>query len=259
MNLTVSLAQMNIQLGAVEANYNNAVKMIASAVEQKSQFILFPELWTSGYDLTNAHNHARSNRMILDRLTAAAAEKNLFIGGSYLLERRESLYNTFVLIAPDGARWQYEKIHLFRLMDEHLWLSPGNQTVTADIGTCIAGMAICYDLRFPELFRHYALKSAACIFLPAEWPSKRAVHWQVLLKARAIESQVFIAAVNSVGVTGNETFGGRSAIISPWGEVLSEGAADREELITTVIDLSEVDKIRAQIPVLSDRRPDIYG
>jgi omega-amidase len=258
MMLTVSLAQMKIQLGALEANTARALQMITAAKERDSRLILFPELWTSGYDLTNARQHAHTNRAVLDRLAAEAAQKDMFIGGSYLLEREGDVFNTFVLIAPDGSRWGYEKIHLFRLMDEHLWLTPGNQMVTAPIGPHPAGIAICYDLRFPELFRHYAAGGAQWVLLSAEWPSKRTTHWQVLLRARAIENQLFVLAVNNVGETGAETFGGCSALISPWGEVLVEGSADQEELLVASIVLDEVDQVRAHIPILSDRRPDLY-
>jgi omega-amidase len=259
MMLSISLAQMNVQLGSVEANYTRAEQMIAAAKQQGSQLILFPELWTSGYDLLNTRKHALSNPQIVDRLADKAAENDIFIGGSFLLQRDAGLYNTFVLIAPNGQRWQYEKLHLFRLMDEHRWLTPGDHTETANLAGNTAGMAICYDLRFPELFRQYALAGASLILLPAEWPARRSTHWQVLLKARAIENQVFIAGVNTVGITGSETFGGFSAVISPWGEVLVEGSGQEEELLVTTIDLNEIDRVRSQIPILTDRRPDIYG
>jgi omega-amidase len=259
MMLSISLAQMHIQLSAVEANYNRALTLLSAAQQRSSHLILFPELWTSGYDLQNSRQHARTNLDILDRLSAEASSQNMYIGGSYLLERAGGLYNTFVLLAPGGQRWQYEKIHLFRLMDEHLWLSPGDQLSAGEVHQNQAGIAICYDLRFPELFRQYATAGAALMLLSAEWPAKRTPHWQVLLRARAIENQFFLAAVNSVGVTGGETFGGSSAVISPWGEVLVEGSATEEDLLTTAVDLEEVSRVRALIPILSDRRPDIYG
>jgi omega-amidase len=259
MMLSICLAQLHIRLGAVQANFEHALDMTAAAKTRGSQLILFPELWTSGYDLANARQHAHTNLDVLDQLTAEASRKDVFIGGSYLLERNGGVYNTFVLIAPDGARWCYEKIHLFRLMDEHRWLNPGDQMTAADIVGYSTGLAICYDLRFPELFRHYAANGATSVLLSAEWPAKRNSHWQVLLRARAIENQIFLAAVNSTGETGGELFGGRSAIISPWGDMLVEGSTSEEELLVAEIDLSEVEQVRSLIPILSDRRPDIYG
>lgn len=259
MKLSISLGQMNIRFGDAEKNYDRARSMITLAHEQGSQLILFPELWTCGYDLENAHRHALNNLAILDLLTVEAAEKQISIGGSYLLEHHGNIYNSFVLIAPCGARWQYQKIHLFRLMDEHLWLKPGNQAVSADIGAVRAGLAICYDLRFPELFRQYAIGGVNCILLPAEWPATRSNHWQILLRARAIENQVFVVAVNTVGETGGVNFGGSSAIISPWGDTIVEGTGHQEELLTSIIEMDEVSRVRTHIPILTDRRPDIYG
>jgi predicted amidohydrolase len=259
MKLSISLAQLSIRFGAVATNYDRARSMILSAHEQGSQLILFPELWTSGYDLKNAHVHAVENLTMLDLLAAEAAERQIYIGGSYLLEQQGDIYNTFVLIAPDGARWQYHKIHLFRLMDEQRWLKPGNQPAIAHLGAARAGLAICYDLRFPELFRQYAFDGVDCILLPAEWPAKRSNHWKILLRARAIENQVFMAAVNTVGVIDGVDFAGCSAIISPWGETIVEGTEHQEQVLTSVIDLDEIPQVRARIPILADRRPDIYG
>jgi omega-amidase len=259
MNISISLAQMKIHLGAVAANVERAKSMIVAAKSRGSHLVLLPELWTSGYDLEHTQRHARTNLDVIEEIASLAAGENIWIGGSYILERNAALYNTFVLLSPDGSRWQYEKIHLFRLMDEHLWLNPGDQMVAVDIEQNPTGLAICYDLRFPEIFRHYATGGAQMIVISAEWPAKRVNHWQVLLRARAIENQVFMAAVNSVGETGGEIFGGCSAIVSPAGEVLAEGSAHEEELLTAAIDLEEVAHARAYIPILSDRRPDIYG
>jgi omega-amidase len=118
-------------------------------------------------------------------------------------------------------------------------------------------MTICYDLRFPELFRRYALAGARLILVPAEWPHPRRAHWQTLLRARAIENQCFVAACNRVGITGNSTFFGASAVIDPWGEALVEGG-ETELILTATIDLSLVDTVRKRIPVFEDRRPELY-
>lgn len=121
------------------------------------------------------------------------------------------------------------------------------------------GLAICYDLRFPEMFRRYALDGVQTMIISAEWPLQRIEHWQTLLRARAIENQCFVIAANCVGQCGGENFGGRSAVISPWGEVLVEGQSDQPELLTVTFDTGQVDEVRRRIPVLIDRRPDLYG
>jgi predicted amidohydrolase len=122
----------------------------------------------------------------------------------------------------------------------------------------LTGIAICYDLRFPELLRRYAVQGAKLIIIPAEWPIERIDHWRALLQARAIENQAYIVATNSAGKTGDKIFGGHSAVIDPWGKVMVE-LGEQPGLATVDIDLDYVDTVRARIPVFEDRRTDIYG
>jgi predicted amidohydrolase len=108
------------------------------------------------------------------------------------------------------------------------------------------------------MWRKYALGGARLFILPAEWPSRRTYHWQTLLRARAIENQVFVAACNRVGESKGEVFAGKSALIDPWGEAVVEGGPEAEALLTAEIDLAKVDDIRQRIPVFKDRRADLY-
>jgi omega-amidase len=259
MKTLISLAQMNLTFGDSQANFGRAVQMIGEAARRHSDCILFPELWSSGYDFSHAADHAEKNRAISSELSALAKQNRMWIGGSLLEEQNEKLFNSFTLFAPDGmVSYAYQKIHLFRLMDEHHWFQPGNHLQAVDLPWGKAGMAICYDLRFPEIFRSYALEGCRIILMPAEWPLVRVNHWKVLLRARSIENQMFMAAVNCVGKIGNEQFGGSSAVINPWGETVVEGNDHSEELITAEVDLDEVTAVREKIPVFTDRRPDIY-
>jgi omega-amidase len=260
MNLTISLAQMNIKLGRPEENLAQAANYIEEAAQLGSQIILLPELWTTGYELSRGKIFAQENLAIMEEISRLSRLYSICIGGSMLLKKQDKIMNTFLFYSPDEkGPVVYQKIHLFRLMQEDLWLAPGNhmQTVQADWGR--AGLAICYDLRFPEMFRCYALDGVGIFFLSSEWPLRRVGHWQTLLKARAIENQCFIAAVNCVGVTGEETFAGSSAIISPWGETLVEGSTDQAGLLTATLDITQVEKVRQTIPIFQDRRYDIYG
>ncbi len=257
--VSISLAQLHIELGQPDANLEQAIGFIKQASAKRSDLILFPELWSSGYDLKHASRYTPVNNSILEVLTGLAISEKIAIGGSLLEEVDGQFYNTFYLIDKNGQVLnKYRKIHLFRLMNEERWLIAGNQPQMANFSWGMAGMAICYDLRFPELFRQYALGNARLICLPSEWPSKRINHWKILLQARAIENQMFVAAVNCVGNTGNELFGGASAIVSPWGELLAEGDSQSEALLTAEVDLDEVERVRQMIPIFQDRRPDIY-
>jgi predicted amidohydrolase len=257
--VSISLAQMHIELSQPDANLEQAIGLIKQASVKRSDMVLFPELWSSGYDLKHADRYGLVNNSILEVLTELALSEKIAIGGSLIEEVDGQFYNTFYFINKDGQVFdKYRKIHLFRMMNEDRWLQAGNQPKMANFSWGMAGMAICYDLRFPELFRHYALENAKLICLPSEWPLKRINHWKILLQARAIENQMFIAAVNCVGKTGNEIFGGASAIISPWGELLAEGDSQSDALLTADVDFDEVEHVRQIIPVFQDRRPDIY-
>lgn len=256
--ISIALAQINICFGDPAENLQTAIPLLQSASKKGSTFILFPELWTTGYDLEHGMKHAQANLEILKELRNAAKEFHITIGGSFLLEKKNKLFNTFVLLQPGGSEVHYSKIHLFRLMDEHKFLHPGEGLQTCLFGWGKAGLSICYDLRFPEMFRVYAVDSVKIIFLVAEWPLQRISHWQHLLRARAIENQYFVAAVNATGVSGKERFGGYTALINPWGDTLGEAPHQEEELIQARIDLQMVDQIRETIPVFKDRRLDLY-
>lgn len=260
MNLTISLAQMHILTAQPEANFAQAGDYAQQAARGGSGLLLLPELWTTGYDLINARRHAVTNRALLPRISALAAENNITIAGSMLLEDGAGIANTLVFQPPAGTPPSlYSKIHLFRLMEEDRWLTPGKSLQQAGPQWGEAGLAICYDLRFPEMFRRYALAGARLFLISAEWPEARTQHWQTLLRARAIENQCYAAAVNCTGETAGEIFGGRSALISPWGETVIEGSSSQPELLTAVIDLEAAETARRKIPILNDRRPDIYG
>jgi omega-amidase len=268
MKISISLAQMNLVFGQPQKNLENAERMIRTAHKNQSTLILFPELWSTSHDLNDYHNHIASNVIIQKRLAVLARKYPITIGGSLLEASSDdpnNLFNVFTILQPDPASNQlpeeikYRKIHLFRLMDEHKWMQSGEKMQTAQLPWALAGMSICYDLRFPEMFRRYALQGVQIILLVAAWPIQRIDHWKTLLRARAIENQVFMIAVNCVGNSGRTTFGGSSAVISPWGETLIEGSQIEEELLTIEIDMEQVDHVRQKLPIFDDRRPDIYG
>jgi predicted amidohydrolase len=258
MNLTISLAQMHIQFGQPGQNVENMRHAALEASRRGSQLLLLPELWTTGYDLEHARDHARANRALLPELARTASDLNLTLGGSLLLEENARIYNSFIFQPPAGPATTYAKTHLFRLMREDHFLTAGPTLQIAASPWGKTGLAICYDLRFPEMFRQYALQDALLFLISAEWPSARVEHWSTLLRARAIENQCFAAGVNCVGPSGEETFGGKSAIISPWGRTLAEGSQDEPALLTAEINLEEAKDARQRIPILQDRRPDLY-
>ena len=260
MKYSISLAQMHIQFGNIDANEKRAVEMIDQAAATGSSLVVLPELWSSGYDLKNGKQHASATPAILANLSALAHTHQIHIAGSLLDQTAEGLRNTLFWQSPNqDAPARYSKIHLFGLMQEPSWLLPGDrlQQVQAPWGE--TGLAVCYDLRFPELFRSYTLSGAVAFTICAEWPARRSAHWEILLRARAIENQAFIFASNCVGNCADETFGGKSVLISPWGHILVEGSPQEEALVSAEIDTDLIEEARKFLPVIRDRRPDLYS
>jgi predicted amidohydrolase len=260
MEFKISLGQMDVKFGDPAANFATVTRMTEEARQRGSDLILFPELWSTAYDLTRASTYASSlDAGVFADLSALARRTGIYVLGSTLSLLGENQFgNTLTVFAPDGTLLaDYSKIHLFRLMDEHQHLTAGDKPVLVDLPFGRAGLAICYDLRFPELFRGYALAGAEMTFLPAEWPHPRLNHWQTLVRARAIENQMFVFACNRVGRDASNEFFGHSMAVDPWGEILAEGG-EGEELITLTVDLSKVQEARRKIPILQDRRPEVY-
>lgn len=258
--ISISLGQMNIELGHVKNNFRSAGRLIAEASRRKSNVIVLPELWSTGYDLENAKEHADElNKGMFTNLSKVATQYNIAVVGSILEQRGENITNSATFFSPKGRMMGvYRKIHLFRLFEEDKWLDEGNAPLVMDLPWGPTGLTICYDLRFPELFRTYVVDDQAkLIFVNAEWPLERVEHWRALLIARAIENQCFIVATNACGETGRTVFAGHSMIVDPWGKIVVE-AGESEQLLTVEIDIDDVDKIRQRIPVFEDRRPDTY-
>ena len=257
---SISLGQMNVKLGRKTDNLAAAEGLIAEAARRQSQLIILPELWSSGYDLENAAAQADElDQGLFAKLSGLAAHHQIAIVGSILERRGESVANSAPYYSADGRRLGvYRKIHLFRLFDEDKWLVEGDSLTALDLPWGTTALTICYDLRFPELYRRCAVEHGAkLIVVCAEWPLIRLAHWRTLLMARAIENQCFVAAVNACGETGGTVFGGHSMVIDPWGEVVVE-AGQAEQLLTVEIDLDEADRVRQTIPVFEDRRPGAY-
>ncbi len=256
---TISLGQMTPRIGQSETNFEQLRKWAAEAAQRGSDLVLFPELWSTGGDLANWERHAAPlGGGLFSKLADLASELGLAIGGSILERHDGRAYNTFALFGARGEQLAvYRKLHLFALMQEDKWLAAGDTPTLLEASWGRTGLAICYDLRFGELFRHYALAGAEIVLLPAMWPAARSAHWDILLRARAIENQMFIAAVNVAGRIGDETFSGGSAVIDPLGKALVT-ADERPALLTTDIDMDEVSTTRENMPVLTDLRPQAY-
>ena len=257
--MRVALVQMEIALGQPEVNRQRAANLVREAA-QEADLVLLPEMWTTGYCLPELSGHLadRDGAPTATYLANLARETGVYLAGSTADERNGQVYNCATLYGPDGRLLgAYDKVHLVPMMDEPLYLTPGDQLTVADVDGVPAGLGICYDLRFPEFFRTLALGGAQLILLPAEWPAARLHHWRTLVQARAIENQCYMLACNRVGSDAHNVFPGHSMIVDPSGNVLAEGGED-EEIIRAEIDLARVPEVRTHIPVFRDRRPELY-
>jgi predicted amidohydrolase len=258
--MTMTLAQMDVKIGDQASNLATVRSMTAAAAQEGADLIVFPELWPTGYDLEAAASYATEiHAGMFATVAGIARQHGIAIAGSQLSLLGEGQHgNTAVYFDKEGrALGSYSKIHLFRLMDEDQYLTAGSSLAMVDTIWAKMGLAICYDLRFPEMFRSYALDGAQAVILPSEWPDPRKHHWLTLLQARAIENQMFLIACNRVGTSGETNFFGHSCVVDPWGEFIIL-ADEKEGLWTAEIDFSLVSAVRQKIPVFADRRPDLY-
>ena len=256
--MRLAAVQLEITLGQPEANISRARGLVGEAKRQGAGIVLLPELWTTGYDLERAAElaiHLKSDHEI----AKLAREFGVYLCGSVLEKSGGKFFNAFTIYSPSGELLAvYRKLHLFAPLREPEFLSPGDEPVAIELPWGKSGLAICYDLRFPELFRSHAVDGARLILVCAEWPHPRLEHWRTLLRARAIENQAYVVACNAVGRVNETVFFGHSMIINPWGEVLVEGG-EMEAIISADLDLAQVDQIREQFPVLTDCREELFS
>jgi omega-amidase len=263
MKLTISLAQMAVVPGEPGGNEAVARRLAAQAAAEGADLLLLPELWSSGYDLARAAETAAPlGEGPFATMADLARNHHLYVGGTALeVNPAGRPYNSAVLYAPDGAlAATYHKVHLWGPLDEPEHMTAGGELPIFALPWGRMALAICYDLRFPELWRRYADAGAGLVLIPAAWPSRRIEHWRLLLRARALENQFFVAGCNRSGGgfdAGQDRFGGYSGLSDPWGRVLAE-AGPEPGLLSASLDLDEVARARRLFPFLEDRRPEVY-
>jgi len=256
--LSVAAVQFNVVLGEVDVNLAKVAAALGRVARQGVRLAVLPEMWSAGYDYRRLGKHAAETPRVLDALCRQSAELKLVVVGSLPELCDGRIYNTAYVVDRGVVVGSYRKLHMFSMMGEDRFLAPGDKTLVVPTSVGRLGIAICYDLRFPEFFRKMALEGAEIVCMPAEWPKPRQEHWRILLRARAIENQLFVVAANCCGIQGNLDFFGMSLLLSARGEVLAEGGESEAELIAS-FDYQEMVDYRAQIRCYHDRRPEIYG
>jgi deaminated glutathione amidase len=256
--------------GDKDRNLAAAEGLVRAAAADGAEFVVLPEKWNllgGGEELVAGAEPLDGPSLSAARAWARDLGVHLLAGS--ISERGaegEKASNTSVLIGPDGDDLAvYRKIHMFDVdaggvsYRESEFERPGREPVVAPVGDLTAGLTVCYDLRFPELFRILALRGAKLIAVPSAFTlATGRDHWEVLLRARAIENQLFVVAPNQVGeAPPHYSSFGRSLIVDPWGVVLAT-APDEECFVVADLDLAAQERVRASLPSLANRQPDAY-
>jgi predicted amidohydrolase len=233
------------------------VARVADLVRRQAgaDLVVLPELWPQGaFAYWAWQDSAQSlDGATVQALRSAARDIRATVHMGSIIERDGAgrLYNTSVLLGPDGGiLTTYRKIHRFGFDEGEPRLIEAGEGVVVHQRL---GLATCYDLRFPEMFRALLDQGAEVILLTSGWPARRIGHWTLLARARAVENQAYVVACNTAGTQGEVQLGGRSLVVDPWGEVLAE-AGTAEEVLRVRIDPASVAATRASFPVLRDRR-----
>ena len=266
----VAAVQLNSTADQV-ANMAAADRLTRAAAADGAQLIVLPEKWTAMGSQEDLRASAEGlDGAAIEWARAIARELSVDLVAGSILERvpgQEKLANTSVHVDPRGeVRATYRKLHMFdvevggRSYRESELEEPGDEIVMSRTdGGVELGLSICYDLRFPELYRILAVQGARVVTVPAAFTlTTTREHWEVLLRARAIENQTFVIAANQVGEhPAGQRSGGRSMIVDPWGVVLAQ-APDSPGHIVADLDLAGQQEIRARLPSLANRRPQAY-
>ncbi|MER5507325.1 carbon-nitrogen family hydrolase [Streptomyces sp. NPDC002766] len=255
--MRASLIQIAVEEGeSVEARR----RRVASLVREQAgaDLVVLPELWTTGafaYEEFGTEAEPLEGPTY-EAMAKAASDAGVWLHAGSIPERDPDgpLYNTSLLFSPTGdLAAAYRKIHRFGFdKGEAVLMGAGRELVTVRLPGTTLGVATCYDLRFPELFRALVDAGAETLVVPAGWPERRRAHWTLLARARAVENQAFVLACGTAGTHAGVPQAGHSIVVDPWGEVLAE-AGGAEEILTVDFDPAKVATTREQFPALKDR------
>jgi len=261
--MKVAVAQVSCSLGDPEANLSKVRQFSRQAKNIDAELVVFPEMTDTGYWMSVIQKHAGYWKSGFVRgLQEIASELSIAIVSGVSERHESSIYNSQVLVDAKGdIVAKYRKTHLYAVapVEEQNCFAPGDSFASFALGDLTFGFSICYDLRFPELYRKLVTeKNVGTFVISSAWPFPRVEHWCVLAQARAIENQAYVIASNRVGKDHELWFCGNSAIIDPRGVAIAAASADREELIYADISQEVVDSVRSRVHSLAHRRQDLY-
>ena len=220
---------------------------------------VLPEAWATGFAMDDLEACAEATPRALAALTETAGDWGGFlVAGSFFTWEGDRLYNELIVLNRREVVATYRKLHLFEGLGERESFRPGRSPVLMETPLGPAGLALCYDLRFPELFRWYRRRKARLFIVPAQWPEPRIEHWRLLARARAVENLAYFVGVNCAGQPESDLLHGHSLVVDPWGDVLWE--AGQEECVGFAdIERACVDALREKLPAEDDARTDLLA
>lgn len=250
--MKIASIQFDICWEDKKRNFDRASVLVKRAKQDDCDCVVFPEMFNSGFSMNSERIAEPANTETSLFLCRLAEQYSINLIAGFSEKTNDHAENIAVFIDRKGKmNARYIKNYPYSYVKENKYYSCGDQQVVFDLEDSKASMFICYDLRFPELFRKVA-KDVEIIFVIANWPVTRQVHWEVLLRARAIENQCFVVGVNRIGSDGNGLkYDGGSHVFGPSGEDLSRGE-EHQEYIITQIDITQVKRIRSDFPFLKD-------
>jgi len=264
--VNVALAQISCKVGDKKHNITIMKKSIKQAKEKGANLVIFPELSLTGYlnrDLAYELAELIPGPSI-HSLEETAKKENIYLvfGMPEQSEKAHAvLYNTAVLLGPDGLIGKYRKMHLptHSVFEEKRYFRLGYEAPVFETEIGKIGLTICYDIFFPEISRLLRLKGSQLIICISASPAVRSTFFEVFTAARALENTVFLAYVNLVGVENGLQFWGGSRIIAPDGSILAKAKYDEEDLVTGTIDYADLERVEAFVPTLRDLRPELFN
>lgn len=224
--ISAGFVQFDVKLGETAQNLATVKQALTTMAPAAGSLIVLPELWAAGFDYPRIEEHSEHTTELLETLQSEASCYDIYLAGSLPEKKVEAgrvlIYNTLYIVGPEGVAGSIRKQQLFAPMAEDQYFTAGNnpQPIATQRGL-LAGL-ICFDLRFPDLIRNQVARGAQLLVVSGQWPAARREHWRTLLKARAIENQVFVIGCNRCGSSDGIEFGGHSMIIAPDGTVLAE-------------------------------------
>jgi omega-amidase len=258
MVVRIALAQVTPLWEDPGATLRKVEPLIAKAAAEGALIVCFPEQFATGWDPGSGTNAQPVTGEIVEILSGYAKKYNIAVLGSLRLQEEGKLFNACIVAGKDGTLLAgYRKVHLFSPLKEGTSYHPGEDIATFRIGDMAFGIAICYDLRFAPLFRVYASAGADCMLVPSAWPASRMEAWELFIRTRAIDNQMFVAGINTVGITPVDGYSGNSMVAGPAGNIIVR-ASDTEGVFFADLDPNVIRQAHMAMNVEEDRQTSLY-